>query len=587
MQVSYKNKLLERFLTVICIATGAVVIVVFALLFGLREPLIPAGVLFGALYATLFIFLAEKVFRLLNAVWFREFWRANWYEAPLLVGLVAAFVVAHGHEQGQAIRHTAAGVYVVLQVIIKVCKTSVRMAATGRNPTKTLIASFVVLILTGTGVLMLPKSAATERIGFVDALFTATSATCVTGLIVKDTGRDFSVMGQLTILTLIQLGGLGIVIFGAVFALLLGQVLGIRESAAMQDILSEQTLGRISRMIAFIFVVTVLIEALGAVSMLGMWEDVPGRVTSIQRQWYISIFHSVSSFCNAGFCLFSDSMIGYNRNWGVYVVMCPLIILGGLGFSVLYDLVAVAMGKIGVVLKKGFAAPTLFAGGFAKGMQLQSKIVLLTSFFLLSLGFISILVFERFIGSGKWDIGGAFFQSVTARTAGFNTVHIASLSASSKLVLMMLMFIGGSPGGTAGGIKTVTIAVVAMAAVATLRKRGEVQAFRRSVGLFIVRRAITVTLLFMVILFGAGLVLSVTERGGGFTLMDIMFETGSALGTVGLTAGITPALTMVGKLIIIVVMFVGRLGPLTLLAAMTFNLRPARYSYPEEVVIVG
>ncbi len=587
MRVAYKNKSFETFLIVVSITTAVVVIAAFVLLFGLRERLLPAPVLYAALYASLFAFVAEKVFRLFNSVSFHEYWRANWYEVPLLVAMVVAIIAAKGHDRADAIRHTAVGIYLVLQVIVKVCRTTVNLAASGRNPTRTLIASFVVLILSGTGILMLPKSATGDRVGFVDALFTATSATCVTGLVVKNIGNDYTLMGQLTVLSLIQLGGLGIVVFGAVFALLLGQALSIRESAAMQDLLSEQTLGRISRMIAFIFVTTVVVETLGAVSLFGMWDDVPGRVTSIQQQWYCSIFHSISAFCNAGFGLFSDSFVSYNRCWPVYVVVCPLIILGGLGFSVLYDLATVAAGRVAVVLRKVFGAPTLFAGGIAKKMRLQSKIVLVATLILIVFGMLAILLFERLTGSGRWDLSGAFFQSVTARTAGFSTVNVASLSASSKFILILLMFIGGSPGGTAGGIKTVTLAVVMMAAVATLNKRSEAQAFKRSVGLLIVRRAITVTVLFIILLFVGGLALSITEGRNGFTLMEVMFETASALGTVGLSTGITPALTTAGKLIIIVTMFVGRLGPLTLLASLTFNLKPARYSYPEEVVIVG
>jgi trk system potassium uptake protein TrkH len=181
------------------------------------------------------------------------------------------------------------------------------------------------------------------------------------------------------------------------------------------------------------------------------------------------------------------------------------------------------------------------------------------------------------------------FQSVTARTAGFNTVDIAAMTPSSKIVLMLLMFIGGSPGSAAGGIKTVTLAVIVMTVVATLRKRGEVEMFRRSVRLVVVGRAITVALLFLVVLFATTLALSVTEGplSKGFTMLDIMFESGSALGTVGLSTGVTPTLTTAGKIIIIIVMLIGRLGPLTLLAALTFNLKPIRYNYPDEAVIVG
>jgi len=587
MQVAYKNKQLERVLIAINISSAVVVVGTFVLLFGLRERLLPAKLLFAAQYILLFIFIAEKVIRLTNSVSLREFWRANWYEAPLLLALGVATVAAGGQTNTEAIRRFAVGIYLVLQVVVKVCRTTVDLAASGKNPTRTLIASFVVLILSGTGVLMLPKSAAAQRIGFVDALFTATSAACVTGLTARDTGADYSLMGQVTILSLIQLGGLGIVIFGAVFALLLGQALSIRESAAMQDLLSEQTLGRIGRMIAFVFAGTVLIEGLGTLSMLWMWDNVPGRIESIQQQWYCSIFHSISAFCNAGFGLFSDNLVSYSRCWPVYGVICPLIILGGLGFGVLYDLTVIASGRVVLLCNRLLRGRTLFSRRMPRKMQLQTKIVLVVTTCLIVFGTLVILLFERFTGSGKWDIGGAFFQSVTARTAGFNTVQIGAMSASSKFILILLMFIGGSPGGTAGGIKTITLAVIIMAAIATLKKRDEVHLFRRSVGPVIVRRAITVTLLFIVVLFTAALALTITEHGSGFTLMDVFFETASALGTVGLSTGITPSLTTAGKLIIIVVMLIGRLGPLTLLAAVTFNLKSARYSYPQEPIIVG
>ena len=435
---------------------------------------------------------------------------------------------------------------------------------------------------------MLPRAAGQDKesLGFVDALFTSTSATCVTGLIVKDTGQDFSLMGQGVILGLIQLGGLGIVVFGAVFALLLGQALSVRESVAMQDLLSARTLSRIGNMIAFIFVGTVLFEALGAVSLLGMWGD-----ANVHERWFCSIFHSISAFCNAGFSLFGDSFVGYNRSWGVYVVICPLIILGGLGFSVLYDLSNILSDRTKRFIKKRLNKQYRFSMEAPKRMRLQTKIVLSVSAGLILLGAVAILIFERYAkidgGAGQADVLGALFQSITARTAGFNTVDISAMSPSSRFVLILLMFIGGSPGSTAGGIKTVTLAVIIMTVVAALRKRGEVEMFRRSVRIVVVGRAITITLLFILVLFTATLALSITENSSGFTMSDIMFEAGSALGTVGLTTGITPDLTDAGKLIIIAAMLIGRLGPLTLLAVLTFDLKPIQYNYPDEAIMVG
>jgi len=358
----------------------------YVCLFGFDEPLLRAQILYIVQVVLLFVFIAEKIVRLFNVSSKGEFWRANWFEVPLLAGLgIAVFGAGRWFAQAEplAVRHFAVGIYLVLQVVIKVCRTAVNLAASGRNPMQTLIASFLVLIITGAGLLCLPKAAAKENMSFVDSLFTATSATCVTGLIVRDTGSDFTLMGQVIILSLIQLGGLGIVVFGAVFALLLGQALSLRESVAMQDLLSARTLGRISNIIAFIFVGTICIEAAGAVSIFSMWDNVPGRVGDVGQQWFCSIFHSISAFCNAGFSLFSDSFTSYNKSWGVYTVICPLIILGGLGFGVLYDMVNVAADRVKWFFKRRLNKRYRLSSKMPKRMRLQTKIVLSVSVLLI------------------------------------------------------------------------------------------------------------------------------------------------------------------------------------------------------------
>jgi trk system potassium uptake protein TrkH len=591
MQIIYKNKPLERVLIGANALAAAVVVASFVLLFGFDKPLLQAWFLYTVQVVLLSVFVAEKIIRMFNAVSKSEFLRANWFEIPLLL-LLGITVIGAGRwyaptkPESAEVRHFAVGLYLVVQVIAKLCRTSIDVAASGRNPTRALIASFLVLIFSGAGLLMLPAASAEgkESLSFIDALFTATSGTCVTGLIVKDTGQDFSMMGQFVILTLIQLGGLGIVVFGAVFAFLLSQA-SLRERVAMQDLLSAQTISRIGKMIGFVFFSTILIEAVGALSLLGMWTD------EIHNKWFCSIFHSISAFCNAGFSLFSSSFVDYNRCWQVFLVICPLIVFGGLGFSVLYDLVNIAADRIKRFFKKWFCKQYRLSMGAPKRMRLQTKIVLSVSAFLIVLGALAILLFERYAsGPGSHienTITNALFQSITARTAGFNTVDIAAMSPSSRFILILLMFIGGSPGSTAGGIKTVTLAVIIMTTIAALRKRQEVELFRRSVRVVVVGRAVTVTLLFVTVLFCGTLVLSITENSNCFTMSDIMFEAASALGTVGLTTGITPLLTTAGKLIIIAMMLIGRLGPLTLLAALTFNLKPARYNYPQEAVIVG
>ena len=574
----------------------AVVIATFVMLYGFDEPLLPATLLHTVQAMIVFVFLAEKVVRFFNAESKRQFLKVNWFEVPLMLGLLVVVVGAgrwFALEARSDVILTSVSGYLILQAISKVCLGMVLLASSGRNPTLILIVLFVVLIFSGAGLLMLPKAHNLENMSITDAFFTATSATCVTGLIVMDTGSDFTQIGQSIILILIQLGGLGIVIFGAVLALLLGQALSVRESVAMQDLVNAQTRSSINLMIGFIFLTTLVVEGLGAISLYPMWDNVAGAVDAPQ-QWFYSIFHSVSAFCNAGFSLFEKSLIDYNSSFGVYFVMAPLIILGGLGFGVLYNLTHVATDRLKRFFRRKISPESSFSLGIPERLQLQTKIVLSMSLILIVVGAVLLMLFEHFSPQAEHDsrFKIALFQSITARTAGFNTINIASLSEGSKLVLMMLMFIGGSPGSTAGGIKTVTLAIVVMVLYATLRKRREVEMFKRSIRLVVVGRAMAVMLLFMVLLLLASFLLVLSERqncgqNGCWSLLDLGFEAASALGTVGLSTGVTPTLTTTGKWVIIMTMLIGRLGPLTLLAGLTFNLKPASYDYPSEPLMVG
>ncbi len=595
MNVRYKNKHLETALIVVTLLTAVVVAATFVLLYGFREPLMSSRTLHYIQIAAFMVFLGEKTIRFLNAFSKREFLTVFWFEIPLLA-LLTIVVLGAGtsftvKDPGR-IKMLALGTYLMAQVVAKTCRTCINLAATGKNPARALIGTFCILIIAGAGMLMLPKSHNIDQMSFVDALFTATSATCVTGLIVKDTGADFTIMGQVVILTLIQLGGLGIVVFGAVLALLLRQALSVRESVAMQDLLSAQTLGRISNIIGFIFIATIIIEAAGAISLLNLWQDTAGTTLNIHQQWFYSVFHSISAFCNAGFCLFNRNLIDYNKSWRVYIVIAPLIILGGLGFGVLYNLAGLACDKVKKLIKRKFCKANLVDLGSPLAapvkIRLQTKIVLTTSCALIIIGTLMIIIFgHNSSANPTHSFTAALFQSVTARTAGFNTIDIGSMSAANKLVLIILMFIGGSPGSTAGGIKTVTLVVVIMVVYATLLKKRNVEIFKRSIRPVVVGRAVTVTVLFAAVLLLGTLMLTLTERANAFATEDIMFETASALGTVGLSTGITPDLTTAGKLIIIITMLIGRLGPLTLLASLMFNLKPVGYDYPSEAIIVG
>lgn len=592
MKIIYKNKKLELFAILITFLATMTVIATFILLYGFDHALLPPKILHTIQFVMFFIFLLEKIIRIFNAESKLEFLRGNWFEIPLL-SIILLLYIGAGRWFAEAHRYEiilfTIDAYLVLQVISKICQGIVQLAATGKNPTLTLIGLFIFLIVTGAGLLMLPASHTMDGISITDAFFTATSATCVTGLIVVDTGSDFTQMGQFIILILIQLGGLGIVIFGAVLALLLGQALSMKEAVAMQDLLSAQTLSKISTMIGFIFLATLLIEAIGAIGLLPMWDNIPNQVIEPEQRWFYSMFHSVSAFCNAGFSLFKNSLVDYNSSAGVYTVIAPLIILGGLGFGVIYNIVQVIADRFRRFCRCKINPEFILQAGLPARLQLQTKIVLLTSFILIIAGTLALMLFEHFSPQITHDsrFKIALFQSITARTAGFNTIEIGDLSEGSKLIMIMLMFIGGSPGSTAGGIKTVTLTIVLMVIYATLSKRREVELFKRSVRLVVVGRAMTVMLLFGMLLIGITLLLVLTEHNNGWSLMDLWFEAASALGTVGLSTGVTQTLTTAGKWIIIIAMLIGRLGPLTLLAGLTFNLKPAGYDYPSEPLMVG
>jgi trk system potassium uptake protein TrkH len=592
MKIDYKNRFLENTIISLNFVAICVVATTFVMLFGFDTPPLPRSLLRSIDGGMFFFFLAEKIIRYFNAVSKREYFRMYWFEIPLLALVLIAFIGAGRWLTGAPSREfslDAVSIYLAFQVVDKLCRGMVYLASTGHNPARSLTTMFVILILAGAGMLMLPKAHNLELMNFTDAIFTATSATCVTGLTTKDTGSDFTFFGQAVILFLIQLGGLGIVIFGVVLGLLLGQSMSVRESAAMQDLLSEDALQRIARIIGFIFIATLLIEAAGAICLYPMWDDVPGLVTGSGQKWWASIFHSISAFCNAGFGLLSKNMMDYSHSHQIYTIIAPLIITGGIGFSVLYNLVEVAYYRIRSFFQDHSRKVNLLKAEPRRRLHLQTKIALSVTLFLILSGTAMLWLFEQYSpipdADKRWC--SAYFQSVSARTAGFNSVDIGALSEGSKLTLILLMFIGGSPGSTAGGIKTTTFAVVLMVVLATLRKRREVEIFKRSIRLVVMGRAITIVVLYAAILLLATFALSITERNSCFSLIDIMFEASSALGTVGLSTGITASLTTAGKWIIIIAMLVGRLGPLTLLTALLFNVRAGKYEYPSEPLVVG
>ncbi|MFQ5956503.1 MAG: TrkH family potassium uptake protein [Candidatus Brocadiales bacterium] len=440
-----------------------------------------------------------------------------------------------------------------------------------KRPGISISGSFLIIIFVGACLLSLPQATSTgERTPFIDAVFTATSATCVTGLIVRDTGQYFSTFGQVVILLLIQVGGLGIMTLAAFFGAVFAGRLSVSQQAAVKEVLDVTSVEEVFRLLRFIVVVTLLFEAIGFCALLPVWM---GNTDSLGTALFYSLFHSVSAYCNAGFSLFSDSLVGYRENVLLNSIVTSLIIMGGLGFYVLANL-----------YYSFLLSPKNRHEG---GLTLHTQLVLISSVILIVLGAACFYLFERnhsLATLGPFhQFQTCYFQSVTARTCGFNTVDIGNLASPTILLLMFLMFIGGSPGSTAGGIKTTVIALVVTATYSFLKGRDQVAFFGRTIPRFIIQRAFAILICsFTAILISSIILLSVEEA----TFEQILFEVFSAFGTVGLSTGITPQLSPLGKVVVTILMFVGRLGPLTL-AVILIKERAPKVSYPEEKIAVG
>ncbi|MDY6916026.1 MAG: TrkH family potassium uptake protein [Candidatus Cloacimonadota bacterium] len=437
------------------------------------------------------------------------------------------------------------------------------------NPPIFVLLSFLITIFGGTLLLLLPRAtAAGATTTFLDALFTSTSATCVTGLIVVDTGTHFTILGQLVILLLIQIGGLGIMSVSSAFAIMLGQKVSLRSESLMQNVMGESNKLDMKYLVKNIVIVTFIFELLGAIFLYFTFKS---DFLSTQKAIYYAVFHSISSFCNAGFSLFPDSFVNYLGNLNINLVVTFLIIFGGIGFPFMVD--------IRRNLKKGFKFSRL---------SLHSKIVLSTTITLIVLGTIAFFIGEYNSEMENLPLEkrllASFFQSVTTRTAGFNTIDNSELSRASVFSTIILMFIGASPGSTGGGIKTTTFWVVIIAVIAMLKGYKDVNVFKRKVTQDIIKKVIVLiaisaaTIAFMVYL------LFIFEP---FSFEQILFEATSAFGTVGLSMGITSWLSSVGKIIIIVLMYLGRVGPLTLIYAISETKAKIEFHYTEEKIGIG
>lgn len=431
--------------------------------------------------------------------------------------------------------------------------------------------SFIGAIFAGTILLLMPFCTYEgTSFTFVDALFTSTSAVCVTGLIVQDTATFFTPTGQMIILILFQLGGLGIMAFSTLILLVAGRKVSIQDKIIIQQDYHHTAAKNVKSLIKNIFFYALIIEGVGTLLLFLKWQ---GKFPGLKGLFY-SLFHAISAFCNAGFSVFGDSLESFRGDIWTNVIIILLIVLGGLGF---------------LVLSEGIEFFSRLIRRRRKSLSLHSKLVWIMTLALIVLPFFSFLLIEwnqslqEF--SLKEKILASLFQVITPRTAGFNTMQLDALHPAAVFLLISLMFIGASPGSTGGGVKTSTIGVILAFIKSRIAARESINIFYRSLPFDLVTKAFTVVVLSICVIFVSCAVLFLTQTG--MSMKETFFEVFSAFGTVGLSLGMTAKLNVAGKIVIVLTMFVGRIGPLTLLYAFSREKAFGRFEYVEESVMIG
>lgn len=432
-----------------------------------------------------------------------------------------------------------------------------------------LALGFGLVILIGAIILSLPISSASGKsTNFLDALFTSTSAVCVTGLITLDTGTYWNEFGQIVIMLLIEVGGLGFMSFATFIAVLLGKKITLRDRLVMQEALNTFSIQGLVKMVRYVLGFTFAVQFFGALLLSTQFIPQFGLSKGI----YFSIFHSISAFCNAGFDLMGgfSSVTAYSSNVVILITISSLIIIGGLGFTVWLE---------------------LYNYRGLKKLSVHSKVVLLITVILLVVGTILMFLFEMNNPEtmGHMSFGdkvlNSYFASASPRTAGFNSVSTDGMTNSGKFLTIILMFIGGSPGSTAGGLKTATFGVIILTVISVIRGREDTQVFGRRFSKDLVYKAFSLLIIGMSLVIGVTLILSITEPNESF--INILYEATSAFGTVGLTTGVTQRLSSIGKVIILITMYFGRVGPMTVALAFLRNKKKQTHKYPEGKILIG
>ncbi len=457
---------------------------------------------------------------------------------------------------------------IVLEVIMRYFKQKINNIK--KNPYLVFIFGFALIIFIGTILLTFPVASRDgNSVGFVNAFFTATSATCVTGLVVVNTATHWSIFGKAVIAVLIQIGGLGVMTMTAMISFFIGKKISLKTRVLIMEERSVDELQGVVRLTKNILLYTFLMELFGALLLSLVFIKDYGVLKGIG----FSIFHAISSFCNAGFDLIGNSMINYVDNPIITLAVCGLVVVGGIGYFVLWD----------IHVSKKFRMLTL-----------HSKLVLIITGLLLFIGtgLFFLLEYNNPGTIGALDLPGkvnaSIFQAVNPRTAGFNSIPLENLRMATAVITVILMFIGGSPVSTAGGIKTTTIGVLIISFYNLFKGKRDFEVFERRILPETTIRAAAILLISLFLIMIVSTILSVTEETSGFDFLDILYETVSAFGTVGLSRGITSALSTAGKLVVSMLMFVGRVGPITVAyALLRQNKFIGNYTYPEGKVIIG
>ncbi len=572
---------------------GAAIVALTSLVLEFGFPLTPTrvAVLHSIDLAVAAILIGDVLWRLHRSGGKVAHLRAHWIEF-LALALVAAEIglaIAAGVPAAFAGLYViGAQAYLIVRLVLAAVRANEKLAATRLRPAWVLVGGFLILILFGTLLLLLPNCHAAEAAPWtlLDAFFTATSAACVTGLTVRDVGTDLSFRGQVVLLALIQTGGLGIVTLTMFLTYVQSRTLQLRQMIMIRGLLSIEGLGDVGRFLVHALVVTLLAELLGAAVLFHYYAE-PGLGIA-ERAWW-GLFHSVSAFCNAGFGLSADSFMRQSGNPPVLLMICALVIAGGIGFPVINDLLHVEVGGLPWYRRRRWSFRFIRRTDSIARLSLNTKLVLTATLLLLGVGTLLFALSEQdrtLAGLAPGERAtAAFFQAVMPRTAGFNSVEMSSLGDATLLLLMVLMVIGASPVSTGGGIKTTSFLILALTLRAILHSRETIDAFGRSIPRRALNTAVSICILYGLAFLGLVTVLLTTQPQLGF--LHVAFESVSALSTVGLSIGVTGAVDPLGRFALCAAMLFGRVGPLAVALSVISQPDPLRYQYPEEGVVVS